>query len=58
MKMRKRGLEQEVKYYEDIQKGTLAGRFGRSSVAISISMSDSLLKDTIEFQVRGINRSF
>jgi hypothetical protein len=48
MKMRMKGLAQEVKYYQDIQKGTIAGRFGRSSVTFSISMSDSLLEEAIK----------
>ena len=48
MKLRKKGLEQETKYYEDIQKQTLAGRFGRGSVAFNISMSDDLLNKAIE----------
>ena len=47
MKMRLKGLEQELKYYADIQKATRAGRFGRSNVAFDISMSDDLLKTVI-----------
>jgi len=48
MKMRMKGLEQEARYFQDIQKQTLSGRFGGSSVVFSISVSDDLLKKVIE----------
>ena len=48
MKYRIKGLQLELKYFQDIQAGTLAGRFGSGSVSFQISVADDLLKKSMK----------
>ena len=48
MKYRIKGLQLEVKYFQDIQDGRLAGRFGTGGVVFWTSMADDLLNESLK----------